>query len=79
MPSIGSRNRNRERLSAKRSDLRARHISGYTDNVIAHRGVLDEGVLFMQKPFEPNALAAKVRQAIQGPPPTRQGGSGEGE
>ncbi|MEA2059574.1 MAG: hypothetical protein U9P10_03425 [Thermodesulfobacteriota bacterium] len=33
------------------SDIRLLFMSGYTDNVIAHRGILDKGVAFIQKPF----------------------------
>ncbi len=40
-------------------------MSGYTANVIAHHGMLDEGILFMQKPFTVDELAAKVREALQ--------------
>jgi signal transduction histidine kinase/ActR/RegA family two-component response regulator len=39
-------------------------MSGYTANVIAHHGVLDEGVHFIQKPFSIKELAAKVREAL---------------
>jgi len=39
-------------------------MSGYTASVIAHRGVLDEGVHFIQKPFSKRDLAAKVREAL---------------
>jgi PAS domain S-box-containing protein len=39
-------------------------MSGYTADVIATRGVLDEGVNFIQKPFTRNELAAKVREAL---------------
>jgi two-component system, cell cycle sensor histidine kinase and response regulator CckA len=41
--------------------LKVLFASGYTDDVIAHRGVLDEGVQFIQKPFSVQGLAAKVR------------------
>jgi hypothetical protein len=41
-------------------------MSGYTANVIAHRGILDEGVNFLQKPFSMAALAAKVREVLDG-------------
>jgi FixJ family two-component response regulator len=39
-------------------------MSGYTANVIAHRGVLDEGVNFIQKPFSKKDLASKVKAAL---------------
>jgi two-component system, cell cycle sensor histidine kinase and response regulator CckA len=38
--------------------------SGYTADVIAHRGMLYEGVHFLQKPFSTRDLAIKVRQAL---------------
>jgi two-component system cell cycle sensor histidine kinase/response regulator CckA len=38
--------------------------SGYTADVIAHRGVLDEGVHFLQKPFSMQSLATKIREAL---------------
>ncbi len=44
--------------------LKVLYMSGYTENVIASRGVLDEGVNFIQKPFAPNSLAAKVREVL---------------
>jgi len=39
------------KISARISGVKVLYMSGYTDNVIAHRGVLDEGVNFIQKPF----------------------------
>ena len=39
-------------------------MSGYTADVIAHHGVLDEGVCFLQKPFTIRDLAAKVGEAL---------------
>ncbi|MBN1630284.1 MAG: PAS domain S-box protein, partial [Thermoleophilia bacterium] len=53
-----------ERLAAMKPGLKCLFMSGYTANVIAHRGVLDEGVRFIQKPFSTNAFAMKVRQAL---------------
>lgn len=39
-------------------------MSGYTDNIIGHHGVLDEGKQFIQKPLTVQALAAKVREVL---------------
>jgi len=39
-------------------------MSGYTADVIAHRGVLDQGVNFIQKPFSMRNLAVKVQEAL---------------
>jgi PAS domain S-box-containing protein len=44
--------------------LRHLYMSGYTANVIAHHGVLDEGVNFIQKPFSIQTLGAKVREVL---------------
>jgi DNA-binding response OmpR family regulator len=40
------------------------YMSGYTDEVIAHHGVLDPGTHFIQKPFSTRDLAAKVREVL---------------
>lgn len=47
-------------------DLRCLFMSGYTDDVIAHHGVLNDGVFFIQKPFSIKNLAAKVREVLSG-------------
>jgi PAS domain S-box-containing protein len=47
-------------------DLKRLFMSGYTADVIAHNGVLDEGVSFIQKPFAQKELAAQVRQTLDG-------------
>lgn len=39
-------------------------MSGYPVNVIAHLGMLDDLVCFMQKPFSQTVLANKVREAL---------------
>ena len=39
--------------------------SGYTADVIAHQGILVEGVHFIQKPFSLQDLAAKVREVLE--------------
>ncbi len=39
-------------------------MSGYTDDALAHHGVLDEGLLFLEKPFSPAKLTRKVREVL---------------
>jgi len=46
-------------------DLKRLFMSGYTANVIAHHGVLDEGVHFIQKPFLKKDLGEKLREALE--------------
>ncbi len=45
-------------------NLKRLFMSGYTADVIAHHGVLDVGVHFIQKPMSMNDLATKVREAL---------------
>ena len=47
-------------------DIMCLFMSGYTGNVIAHHGILDEGIHFLQKPFAKQALAEKVRKILDG-------------
>jgi PAS domain S-box-containing protein len=42
-------------------------MSGYTDDALAHHGVLDEGLSFLEKPFSPSRLARKVREVLDVP------------
>ncbi len=53
-----------ERLLAFRPDTRVLYMSGYTEDVIAHRGILDPGVKYIAKPFRPQELAARVRDLL---------------
>jgi len=45
-------------------DLKHLFMSGYTANVIAHQGVLDKGVAFIQKPFSLKDLAGMIRKVL---------------
>jgi two-component system, cell cycle sensor histidine kinase and response regulator CckA len=52
------------RLAAARGAFPVVFMSGYTDNVLAERGVEEVGAAFLQKPFSHDELAAKVRAAL---------------
>jgi two-component system cell cycle sensor histidine kinase/response regulator CckA len=54
----------RDRVELTRPGIKVLFMSGYTSDVIAHRGVLEEGVHFLQKPFSMNDLARKVRDLL---------------
>jgi PAS domain S-box-containing protein len=63
MPEMNGRDLAKNLLSLY-PDLKRLFMSGYTANVIAHHGVLDEGVQFIQKPFSTQKLASKVREVL---------------
>jgi len=48
--------------------LRVLFISGYTDDEIVRRGLLQEGQPFLQKPFTPEALATQVTELLKRTP-----------
>ena len=39
-------------------------MSGYTESVMAHHGVVGQGISFLQKPFSVAGLAKKVREVL---------------
>jgi PAS domain S-box-containing protein len=65
MPDMNGRNLQKE-LQLLSPQLKCLFMSGYTANVIAHHGVLDEGVHFINKPFSVLDLAQKVRVVLAG-------------
>jgi two-component system, cell cycle sensor histidine kinase and response regulator CckA len=55
-----------ERLSNQRLGLKVLYMSGYTDNVIVHHGILKPHIAFLQKPFTSQSLTEKVRAVLDG-------------
>ncbi len=52
------------RVAQRRPGIRILYMSGYTADATVHHGVLEQGVAFLQKPFTPATLAAKVREVL---------------
>ncbi|WP_300457302.1 PAS domain S-box protein [Desulfobacula sp.] len=63
MPGMNGRELSKE-MYKHFPDLKCLFMSGYTANVIAHHGVLDDDMQFIQKPFSRQDLAAKVREVL---------------
>ncbi len=66
-----------ERLARLRPGLRVLYASGYTQNVIAHHGVLEPGIEFLAKPYSLDSLARRVREVLERDPARGAGVRGE--
>ncbi|MBT3221339.1 MAG: response regulator, partial [Proteobacteria bacterium] len=53
-----------ERILVERPEILVLYMSGYTENIIVHRGVLDDETTLIQKPFTVKALARMVREVL---------------
>lgn len=53
-----------ETLSQTYPSLKVLYMSGYTNDIIVHHGVLDNGVQLIQKPFTNHSILSKVREVI---------------
>jgi signal transduction histidine kinase/CheY-like chemotaxis protein len=66
-----------DQIMSQRPHTKVLLMSGYTDDALAHHGVLDEGLSFLQKPFSPAELTRKVRDVLDAPglpQPSRRNG-----
>ncbi len=57
----------KDQLIKTNPNMKVIYMSGYTANVIAHHGVLDAEIEFLQKPFSNKMLASKVREVLDRP------------
>lgn len=64
------------RLSADRPALKVLFVSGYSDDAIPRHGVLEPGLVFLQKPYTCAALTRKVREVIDAGDGARRQGAG---
>ncbi|MBN1592952.1 MAG: PAS domain S-box protein [Candidatus Coatesbacteria bacterium] len=65
MPEMGGRDL-AEILSRRCPNVRALFMSGYSENAIAHMGILEEGLEFISKPFSSKDLLKKIRKILNG-------------
>jgi YesN/AraC family two-component response regulator len=65
MPKLNGRELS-EKLAGIHPETRTLFTSGYTENIIAHHGVLDKGIKFLGKPYTLEALARRVRDLLDG-------------
>ena len=56
-----------DQLAKQRPRIKVLFMSGHTDDVIMHHGVLKKGTEIVQKPFSPETLASKVQQMLAAP------------
>jgi two-component system, cell cycle sensor histidine kinase and response regulator CckA len=64
MPGMNGRDLG-DRLLVAHPDLKRVFVSGYPEEIVAHQGMVDAHLHFLQKPFSPEQLAAKVREALE--------------
>jgi CheY-like chemotaxis protein len=57
-----------QRISEIRPNVKILYMSGYTENVIGHNGMLDAGIRLLQKPFNLRDLKDKVREVLDATP-----------
>ena len=53
-----------EQIQVLRPDISILYMSGYTDDVVIRRGVLEAGMAFIQKPFGADDLSRRVRELL---------------
>lgn len=53
-----------QRVGAVHPDIKVLYMSGYTDDIIVHHGILEEQVNFLQKPFTVHDFVQKVRKVL---------------
>ena len=63
MPKIGGHEL-AEKIKEQHTETKIIYMSGYTENAIAHHGVLDKGINFIQKPFTASELAKEIRRIL---------------
>jgi hypothetical protein len=52
-------------VRARLPDAQLLYTSGYAEGVLSHEGKLDASVNLLQKPYHPDALAARIRHLLR--------------
>ena len=55
------------RVAPLRPNMKVVYMSGYPENAMTHQGLLEPGVMLLQKPFTPAVLARKIREVLDRP------------
>jgi two-component system, cell cycle sensor histidine kinase and response regulator CckA len=63
MPEIGGRELAR-RIREQWSNLPVVFMTGYTDDIVSRRGLLDDGVPFLKKPLSPDTITQKMQEVM---------------
>jgi signal transduction histidine kinase/CheY-like chemotaxis protein len=56
-----------EAMTEQHPSMAVLYMSGYTEDAVVQRGVREESVEFIQKPFSPDDLARRVREVLDRP------------
>jgi PAS domain S-box-containing protein len=67
MPGMNGRELYRQMLQYH-PRLKCLYMSGHTANIISERGVVEEGIYFLPKPFNLYTLSVKMREVLAAPP-----------
>ncbi len=51
-------------IGKERPEMKVIFMSGYTENIIVHHGVLEQGINYIAKPITPSALTEKIRRVL---------------
>jgi PAS domain S-box-containing protein len=62
-----------EQFLRQRPEARELYMSGYTNDAIVQRGIIERSLAFIQKPFTPTGLLRKIREVLSADPPPHTG------
>lgn len=67
MPGMNGRDL-RKLIEVRVPGIKVLYISGYTSDILAGQGIVDDSLFFLQKPFSPKAFTEKVRLVLDSSP-----------